>query len=561
MPQFDDKAADARLKDLRIQEEERQVATMATQYGYPYINLRGYTLNPNALAEISEATARAAQLVAFDRAGSSLKIAVKTPQHPSVAPVLAALADRKIIPEVYLCSTHSLEHAWERYKDVVTTSAKKRGVFDLSEESLATFAQSIQSLEQIKAALASLDTANSARRITETIERMFAGALALRASDIHIEPEEAVTRLRYRLDGVLHDVADLNTHTYGRLLSRLKLLSGMTLNKRKEAQDGRFTFNLGAREIEVRVSVIPAALGEAVVMRLLDPGVASFSMDRLQLSDIMRRVMEVELKKKTGMIITTGPTGSGKTTALYAFLRQVHHADTKIITIENPIEYKLDGIVQTQTSGDYTFAEGLRSILRQDPEVIMVGEIRDKEVAETALQAANTGHLVFSTLHTNNAVGGFSRLISLGADPLTFKSAINIMLGQRLVRLLCPDCKRARTATAGEHTLIRRVLKDHPEPPPLPETITLYDAGIGCHTCGNTGYKGRVGIFEAILMTDAVEEAVLRDPREHTILEAARPQGIPDMTQDGIVKVLNGDTSLSELERVVELPHEANDLE
>lgn len=560
MPQFNDKQTDDRLKDLRIQEEERLVASMATQYGYPYINLRGYTLNPNALAEIPEADAHKAQLVAFDRANQSLKIAIKSPQHPDVAPVLAALTARKFIPEVYLCSTHSLEHAWERYKDVVATSAKKRGVFDLSEASLASFATSIQSLEQIKSALASLDSENSARRITETIERVFAGALALRASDIHIEPEETITRLRYRLDGVLHDVADLTTHTYGRLLSRLKLLSGMTLNKRKEAQDGRFTFNLGGREIEVRVSVIPAALGEAIVMRLLDPGVASFSMEKLHLSDSMRRVMEVELKKKTGMIITTGPTGSGKTTALYAFLREVHQPDTKIITIENPVEYKLSGIVQTQTSADYTFAEGLRSVLRQDPDVIMVGEIRDKDVADTALQAANTGHLVFSTLHTNNAVGGFSRLISLGADPLTFKSAINIILGQRLVRLLCPDCKRARPATTSERMLIERVLKDHPSPPALPEALTLFDAGTGCTTCGNTGYKGRVGIFEAIQMTDAVEEAVLRDPREHTILEAARSQGIPSMTHDGIVKVLQGDTSMSELERVVELPHEASDL-
>lgn len=560
MSQFNDKVTDNRLKDLRIQEEERLVASMATQYGYPYINLRGYTLNPNALAEIPEADALKAQLVAFDRANNSIKIAVKSPQNPDVAAVLATLTAKKLIPEVYLCSTHSLEHAWERYKDVVTTSAKKRGVFDLSEATLANFAGSIQSLEHIKSALAALEGENSARRITETIERVFAGALALRASDIHVEPEEKVTRLRYRLDGVLHDVADLTPHTYGRILSRIKLLSGMTLNKRKEAQDGRFTFNLGGREIEVRVSVIPAALGEAIVMRLLDPGVASFSMEKLQLSDSMRRVMEVELKKKTGMIITTGPTGSGKTTALYAFLREVHQPNTKIITIENPVEYKLDGIVQTQTSADYTFAEGLRSVLRQDPNVIMVGEIRDKEVAETALQAANTGHLVFSTLHTNNAVGGFSRLISLGADPLTFKSAINILLGQRLVRLLCPDCKRARAVTAGEQTIITRVLKDHPAPPTLPENITIYDAGLGCTTCGNTGYKGRVGIFEAIQMTDAVEEAVLRDPREHTILEAARSQGIPNMIQDGIMKVLNGDTSMAELERVVELPHQASDV-
>jgi type II secretory ATPase GspE/PulE/Tfp pilus assembly ATPase PilB-like protein len=553
MPQFNDKLADARLTDLRLQEEERLIATLAAQYGYEYINLRGYTLNPNALVEIPETAAREAEIVAFDRTQRTIKVAAKNPRHPSVSGILETLTARKIIPEVYMCSSHSLEHAWSRYKDVVGTTAKKKGVFDFSEEDIGRLADNIKTIEDVRSTTARIGGAGNARRITETLELMFAGALALRASDIHIEPEEAGIRLRYRLDGVLHDVVDIDTSLYSRLLSRLKLLAGMTLNRKQEAQDGRFTFSIGTRD------VIPAALGESVVMRLLDPGVASFAMEKLQLSDIMQRVMEVELKKKTGMIITTGPTGSGKTTALYAFLRQVHQSDTKIITIENPVEYKLEGIVQTQTGGEYSFADGLRSILRQDPDVIMVGEIRDREVAETALQAAQTGHLVFTTLHTNNAVGGFPRLINLGADPRTFKSAINIMLGQRLVRLLCPQCKTSRPATTNELTVMRRVMEDHPEPPTITEPLTIYDAGPGCAHCGMTGYKGRAGIFEAILMDNAVEEAVLRDPREQIILEAARPQKIPNMIQDGMTKVLLGHTSFSELERVVELPRRADD--
>lgn len=560
MPQFNDKIADARIADLRISEEERLIATLAAQYGYEHINLRGYTLNPNALGEIPEAQARKANLVAFDRQGSTIKLAVRNPSQPEVTMVVDALTARKLTPHIYMCSSHSLNHAWERYKDVNATTAKKKGVFDFDEEDIAKLSANITQIEDVRNSMKTVGAVSNARRITETLELAFAGALALDASDIHIEPEEAGIRLRYRLDGVLHDILDIDNYIYGRLMSRLKLLAGMTLNKKLGAQDGRFTFSIGEREIEVRVSVIPAALGESIVMRLLDPSVASFMMEKLRLNDTIKRIMAIELKKKTGMIVTTGPTGSGKTTALYAFLREVHQSDTKIITIENPVEYKLEGIVQTQTSDDYTFASGLRAVLRQDPDVIMVGEIRDREVAETAIQAAQTGHLVFTTLHTNNAVGGFPRLINLGADPRSFKSAINIMLGQRLIRLLCPECKKQRPATANETIIIDRVMNDHPEPPTFTRPLSIYEAGPGCAHCGLTGYKGRVGIFEAIQMTDAVEEALLRDPREHIILEAAREQKIPSMIQDGMAKVLRGDTSFDELERVVEFPREATDV-
>ncbi len=381
---------------------------------------------------------------------------------------------------------------------------------------------------------------------------MFAGALALKASDIHIEPEEFDVRLRYRLDGVLIDVFKFETFIYGRIISRLKLLAGMILNQRQEAQDGRFRFTFGEREIEVRASIIPGAGGESMVMRLLDPGVASFSIDKLQLNSQLAAVMEAQLKRPNGLIITTGPTGSGKTTALYAFLRAVHDSEKKIITIENPVEYKLEGIVQTQTGPDYTFAQGLRAILRQDPDIIMVGEIRDREVAETAIHAAQTGHLVFSTLHTNNAVGGFPRLIDLGVDPRILGSAVNIILGQRLVRMLCNECKESYEATEKEKGAIESITADYPGGVTVPTPLILHKAK-GCAVCGNTGYKGRVGVFEAIMVNDAVEEAVIRDPREYTILEAAKDQNIPSMAQDGIVKVINGVTDMAELERVVDL--------
>ena len=259
-----------------------------------------------------------------------------------------------------------------------------------------------------------------------------------------------------------------------------------------------------------------------------------------------------EIKRPNGLIITTGPTGSGKTTALYAFLRHAHSDDVKIITIENPVEYKVDGIVQTQVSENYTFESGLRAILRQDPDIIMVGEIRDREVAETAIHAAQTGHLVFSTLHTNSAVGSFPRLIDLGVDYRMIGSSVNVVLGQRLVRVLCTSCKKDRVATEIEKALITKIMSTHPAHPPLPNPCMLFDA-TGCEKCNHTGFKGRQGVYEAIKVDQAVEEAIITDPREHVILKAAQSQGIPSMAEDGIEKVLAGKTSLAELERVVDL--------
>jgi type IV pilus assembly protein PilB len=416
----------------------------------------------------------------------------------------------------------------------------------------------IKEAKDVAGVLQGIRTANSARRISETMQLIFAGALALGASDIHIEPEESGVRLRYRFDGILHDIVDIESFMHERLMSRLKLLSGMKLNRSAEAQDGRFTFDLGTKEVEIRSSVIPGAIGESIVMRILDPTVANFSLDNIELTPRLREVVLQEIKKPNGLILTTGPTGSGKTTILYAFLRATHQEGVKIITIENPVEYKIEGIVQTQIDGQYTFASGLRALLRQDPDIIMVGEIRDKEVAETAIHAAQTGHLVFSTLHTNSAVASFTRLIDLGIDPRALGTSINLILGQRLIRLLCEHCKKQRRATPTETAQIKTVVASHPQPPALTEPIMVYEP-VGCTACGDTGYKGRTGIFEAVQMTEAVEEAVIRDPREHIILEAARSQQIPSMAEDGIGKVLEGKTSIAELERVITLPQATMD--
>ncbi|MCA9355103.1 type II/IV secretion system protein [Candidatus Kaiserbacteria bacterium] len=558
MVKFDDNLSNTKIADLHSHEEERVIQTMAPQLGFEYVNLRNITIDPEAVSAIPEQKAREAEIIGFALNRHTLSVAVKNPNNPKTQAVFQELQRQRYELTIFICSTRSLEHAWARYKDINESQAEKKGVFEISTEDINRLSKEIKSRENIMTILQSISKMSNTRRISETLELIFAGGLALGASDIHIEPEQNAVRLRYRFDGVLHDVADLDSYIYKRMMSRLKLLSGMILNSRAEAQDGRFTFNTGEREVEVRSSVIPGAVGESIVMRLLDPTVASFSMDKIKLNPYIRKVMEVQLKKPNGLIITTGPTGSGKTTALYAFLQEAHSEGVKIITLENPVEYKLDGIVQTQIGEDYTFASGLRAILRQDPDIIMVGEIRDKEVAETAIHAAQTGHLVFSTLHTNSAVAGFVRLIDLGVDPRIMGSSINIIIGQRLVRKLCEVCKAKYKATEEEVKLVKHIMSHHPHPVTVPEPTNLFKS-VGCEACGGTGFKGRMGIFEGVVMDEKVEEVVIRDPREHIILESARPQGIPTMVEDGIEKVLEGTISISELGRVIELPYqEAN---
>jgi len=553
MVQFDETALNTRLDILREKEEERAAADLAPRYGYVHIDLQGYTINPEAIAAIDETLARAAELTGFELLNRKLSVAIKDPSNIKTKAALETLQKKGYTLDVFMTSKTSLEHAWKRYADLTTATASKKGVFEISATDILELTKRITKESDIDTILKEINTANTSYRISATMELIFAGALALRASDIHIEPEDKAIRLRYRFDGVLHDIVDLNTYMYGRMMSRLKLLSGMILNNKAEAQDGRFTFETGEKTVEVRSSVIPGAYGESIVMRLLDPTVASFVMDKLHLNQHIAEVVSRELKKPNGLIITTGPTGSGKTTALYAFLQEVHGEGVKIITIENPVEYKVEGIVQTQVEDGYTFSSGLRAILRQDPDVILIGEIRDAEVAETAIHAAQTGHLVLTTMHTNSAVAAFVRMMDLGVDARMFGSSVNLILGQRLVRLLCNHCKVGHTATPEEQQIITTILSDHPHPETVPEIDLLYTAP-GCEICNQTGFKGRSGVFEAIVMDDAVEAVVLRDPREHMILEAAKPQGIPTMLHDGIEKVLNGMTSITELERVIELP-------
>lgn len=562
MPQFDNTFSNEKMQEMKAKEEESLIRALSIRYGHQYVNLRGVTINPDALKLIPEDIARTSDIIAFEKQNKKLSVAIRNPNNPVTKTVIESLTNDGYALQIFMTSTLSLEHGWRRYQDQRNTEAVQRGILEINPENIAKQLPLFKTIEYVAEHIIKIRTLNSARRVSETLESIFAGAIALGASDIHIEPEENGIRVRYRLDGVLQDVLHLERTIYERIISRLKLLSGMILNIRDEAQDGRFSFVVEEKEIEVRASIIPGASGESMVMRLLDPTVASFSMPTLGLNEIMQAMMVEQLKRPNGLIITTGPTGSGKTTALYAFLRATHEPGVKIITIEDPVEYKVAEIVQTQVGDDYTFASGLRAILRQDPDIIMVGEIRDHEVAETTIHAAQTGHLVFSTLHTNSAVGAFPRLIDLGIDARLICTSTNVIIGQRLVRKLCQHCKVAYTPSDRERNLITMVLKTHPKPPQFDASLQIYKAA-GCDQCSMTGYKGRQGVYEAILMDENVEAAVITDPREHVILEAAMQQGIPSMAEDGMGRVVLGETSLDELERIVDMRsgrhvHQAN---
>lgn len=546
MVQFDDRFSQSKVSELHHLEEESLIRTMAPRQGYKYMNLGSAVIDIDAIHLIDEALARRAEAVPFRMVGSTIWVAFRNPKNPDLQTVIESIKARGLTIELYMASLGSLSHAWERYKDERKTSAKEHGVLDIDQSAIEEISQTVKLPLDVSEMVLKTREENSANRTSRTIEIIFGGAVALGASDIHIEPESVSARIRYRLDGVLWDIVDLEKATYQTVISRLKLLSGVKLNIHDEAQDGRFTFRLGKRNLEIRASIIPGSYGESIVMRLLDPDASGFTLDSLGLNKKLLEVMHVELERKTGAIITTGPTGSGKSTALYAFLQTIHSPEVKIITLENPVEYKVPGVVQTQITDNYSFATGLRSILRQDPDVIMVGEIRDREVAETAAHAALTGHLVFSTLHTNSAVGAFPRLMDLGIDANTIGSAFNIILGQRLVRRLCEHCKEERQMTTEEQTLVSRTLEQ-------PVAIQSVFESKGCDQCKGIGYKGRIGIYEAVRVDQAVIDAITRDTRESVIREAAKPQGIPTMQQDGVMKALAGITSLEEVGRVIDL--------
>jgi type IV pilus assembly protein PilB len=554
--QFNEKKQEERLDELHRREEEQLAEMLAGRYGVEYVDLTSKSIDTDALRLVPEKDAREAEVAPFRKVNKKLFVAMRAPERDNSVRAVENLARLGYDVRRFIVSRASLDHAWDRYHDISFATETEAGVLTLSNETIQRMLVEIKTLDDVKTHINEHMGSKDTHRISRALEVTMAGALSLGASDVHLEPEEKGVRMRYRLDGVLLEVVMFDGSTYGLLSSRLKLLSGLKLNVKNAAQDGRFSIVVNEKEIEIRTSVLPGAYAETIVMRILDPSTIALPMEKLGFDKYLMEIFDKEIEKPNGMILNTGPTGSGKTTTLYAFLRKVSNSENKVVTIEDPIEYHLDGVVQTQVSKDYTFASGLRSTLRQDPDIIMVGEIRDSEVASTAVNASLTGHLVFSTLHTNDAAGTFPRLIDMGVNADILGAALTVSMAQRLVRRLCEHC-RVEVKIEGDDLKTMQALLAHiPHPEGVPENRERAWAAKGCEKCGGIGYKGRMGIVEVILMDKAVEETIRKTTSEREIWRAAKPQQIRRMAQDGAVKVLQGVTSLDELGRVVDLHDE-----
>ncbi|MBU1015101.1 GspE/PulE family protein [Patescibacteria group bacterium] len=410
-------------------------------------------------------------------------------------------------------------------------------------ESVSQGASNIQAFAELPDFLKDMETLNA----TQGLSLLLAAALQTRASDVHLETKDDSAEVRFRVDGMLQEAGSLSPKSYGQLLSRIKLVSGIKLNVTERPQDGRFAFRPGkGGAIEVRSSTLPTEYGESVVLRILDPK-NLVDMGKLGLREDLFALFEEEIQKPHGMILVTGPTGSGKTTTLYAFLKHIQSTEKKILTIEDPIEYRLKGISQTQAdqSKEYDFASGLTALLRQDPDVILVGEIRDGSTAKTALQAALTGHLVFSTLHTNEAAGTVSRLLSLGATAANIAPALNLIIAQRLVRKVC-GCAKLRSPTKEEQEKLQKALQGIPQKPRILQVAEIQ----GCAKCGGTGYLGRTGIFEGLQVDEETENFLSNSPSSAQLKTFAKKKKMTTLYQDGMRKAAEGITAIEEVERV-----------
>lgn len=542
-----------KLLEMKKKEEEEKYKKLAENTKLPYSDLISIPIDNEALSLISESESRASQLAVIYKKNSKVVVTILDPENQKTKETISKL-EKTYQVEVILTNPHSFNELLKRYQTIKMADVFEIGAIEVQEKELDRLESEIKNTSDIKNKVKNISTTN-------LLEVLIAGALKTGSSDIHFEPESKDVRLRYRFDGLLHDIALLDEKSYEKILNRIKVLSKMRLNIHSIPQDGRITIRQKSVSIEVRVSVLPSEFGETVVMRLLDPRTIKKGLEELGMRDgLLKQVKEV-LKKPTGAILTTGPTGSGKTTMLYSFVNYLNSADTKIITIEDPIEYHIDGISQTQVDSrkGYTFANGLRAIVRQDPDIILVGEIRDSETADIALQAALTGHLVLSTIHTNDSAGTVPRLVDLGIRTQIIAPAINMAMAQRLVRKLCPDCRIMKEAKPE----ILKKLKSALEP--LASKLSEIENSkinnlksnlkIGypgkCKECNKSGYKGRVGVFEAFSMSREMERLILKSPPISDVRDLAIAEGMITMLQDAYLKIIDGVTSFEEIERIL----------
>ncbi len=539
----------SKLLRLRREGEERAAQRVAETHNLLYVDISKAPISLEAVKVVPEAEAREAKVAGLEIKVRKLALAVVDPELPATKKAISDLISKRYDVRVVVVSPSSLALAWDFYKFVKAKTESVTGKIALTKERLDEMKASFATFEAIEKSFLALDFAKTSP--VTLIEMMLGGALAMRASDIHTEAEERRSKIRFRVDGLLHDVfKDMPLASYDGLVSRIKLLAGMKLNVSHEAQDGRFSVRLADKDVEMRVSIIPSEFGETVVMRILDPSATMVQLKDLGLRPDSLALVNKQINRPNGLILNTGPTGSGKTTTLYAFLRTLNNPEIKIITLEDPIEYRIEGIEQTQVDAEagYDFANGLRAIVRQDPDAILVGEIRDLETADISMQAALTGHLVFATLHTNDAVGVVPRLINLGVKAVSIGPALALAIAQRLVRVLCPTCKKIRALDAMTKANIEKFLGHLPakvDPAPYKEWA-VYEP-VGCSECNGIGYRGRIGIFEFLEGGTDLEQTILKEASEVALKGLSERQGMVTMQQDGILKVLQGKTTIEEV--------------
>ena len=527
------------LIDMGKASEWEIAATLGKQLNVPFITLAHYEIDTEVLESIPEELVHKYQIVPVDRTGDTLTIAMADPSNIYLLDELKLLTRCQIIPVISFES--DIREAIQKYYKTAQEDTFAEALKDITDDDL-------KSMESELGFSSGDDTENNEddlslqaddAPVVQLVNLMIAEALKMRASDIHIEPYEKSLRLRYRVDGVLQEMSNPPKKFQNAIISRIKILSDMDIAEKRLPQDGRFKVRQNNKTVDFRVSILPVAHGEKVVIRILDQSNLQVRLTDLGFEPHILKKFEGEIRKPWGMMLVTGPTGSGKSTTLYSALSTINDPSKNISTIEDPIEYQLMGINQVQARPDIglTFASGLRSFLRQDPDIIMVGEIRDLETAEIAVKAALTGHLVLSTLHTNDAPSSINRLTNMGVEPFLVTASLNLLVAQRLVRRICNECKQPYEP--GEDLL--KIIGIPPAP-----GQTFYQGG-GCANCNGTGYRGRLALYEVLVMNDRLRDAVITGMPSNQLKQLAIEEGMETLRMAGQKKVLEGRTTISEV--------------
>jgi len=540
----------------KVSEEVKLVQQKAQASGVPFIDLSGKTISADALRQISEEAATFYQIVPIEQSGKKLVVGMINPDDLRSREAVRFIAQsRNLTPDIKIITPTDFKNILKQYR---TLKEEVESALGELEKELTKKGKEKEKEKEKTEEEETMERIMAEAPITKIVAVVLRHAQDGRASDIHLEPGEKEFKVRFRVDGLLHTSLLLPKNIQPAVVSRIKILSNLKIDETRVPQDGRFHSVMDGKKIDFRVSTFPTSFGEKVVLRLLDSSVGLMSFDQLGLIGKNREIVEAAIEEPFGMVLITGPTGSGKTTTLYAILRILNDDEVNIVSLEDPVEYYIEGVAQSQIKPEigYNFASGLRSIVRQDPDVIMVGEIRDAETAELATHAALTGHVVLSTLHTNNALGVIPRLVDMGVERFLIPSSLNVAMAQRLIRRLCPDCRQAIEPPAEVKKIISEEIAGLPEAAKKEIAKESSDIKIwrapGCKACGNKGTKDRIAIYEALAMTPELERIIIENPTEIKIKAEAERQGMITMKQDGIIKVLKGLISFEELMSAVE---------